>query len=674
MRSYIILLFILIISTFVSQAQLSQREKRYADSLNLILQQNLSDSTKTEIGFKLTDFWADIDSAKAINYLNKARGFSKENALLYARTYWYEALIYHDRDYQKAERLLTHCDLLLSKFNTKGVYRLRSMVWHNYSLIQQRKDDLKTMLDILINRVLPLSKKAGDKDFLATEYVSIGTVFMNLGQYDKATPYLQQGIQSLRQAKPDKYYLLVNANLSIADNYYNLKQYNLQKKYLDLSRTVLDKSLTVDTNYPMDVFWIDYYKGIARYFISLKQYINALESLEKALIFAQKIGDKYSAQQIAFEKYRILFEQKNFNEAKKVLISIAYKPEINSITNSKIKLTEALAEVNYATGNYSEAYKWLKRNSLLRDSLSESKLKADINALEIRYKNAENEKKIANLNSEKKQNALIIKNNKTTTLFLISASFLLLTIVILLLFYYRGVKKLAQQRNINYQQKVSDLQRKQQLEISKAMLNAEEKERNRVAQDLHDGLGGMLSGLKINLSNWAKHQNMETHDAELQRIVKQLDGSVTELRHIARNMMPQTLLKFGLEIALKDLAESVMSNDLHVDYQAINISKLIAVEEQIIIYRIVQEILTNILKHAKATEVVLQCSENLNHFYITVEDNGIGFNTNDYKKGLGIENIKNRVAYLNGNFEISAEPNNGTTINIEIPISYEPND
>jgi len=671
MRNYIIFLALLIFYSLISQAQLQPANLQYTDSLNRIINGSFRDSLKAEAGFKLTDFWVDHDSAKAVLYLKKARTWSKKYPLLLARSYWYESLIYQDRNYAKAEKLLIHADSLLSKFNTKGVYRLRSMVWHNYALVQQHKDDLKATLDILINRVLPLSKKAGDKEFLGTEYLSIGTVFTNLGQYEKATPYLQQGLNALKDTSPNKYYLLVNAYLTTAGNYYHLKNHQLTKKHLDLAKTILDKSDHVVTGYPMAIFWLDYYKSTTRYFIDIKQYPLALLDADKAIKLAEKLSDNYSLQEVIFEKYRILFKQKNFAMAKKTLLQIIDQPEINTLATNKLKMTEALAEVNYANGDIKEAYNWIKKSKALSDSLNESKLKEDINALEIKYKNAENQKKIASLNTEKKQNALIIKNNKKTNFLLIAASFFLLISVILLYFYFRGYKKLAEQRTINYKQKVAELEQKQQLEISKAMLNAEEKERNRVARDLHDGLGGMLSGLKINLSNWAKHREMQLHDVELQRIVNQLDNSVTELRYIARNMMPQTLLKFGLETALKDLAESAMSKHMHIDFQALNISKHIALEEQIIIYRVVQEILTNTLKHAQASEVVLQCSENKKRFYITVEDDGIGFDTSTYKKGLGIENIKNRIAYLKGTFEIDSHPGNGTTINIEIPISYE---
>lgn len=653
----------------IVHSQQPAAEQKYTDSLINILKSQTSDTVKAKAGYKLTDFYIDIDSAKAVLYLQKSRTLSRSHPLLYAKSYWYEAGIYQDRNYPLAEKLLIKADLLLQKFNTKNVYKLRTMIWHNYALIKQRKDDSRALVDILINKVVPFAKKAGDKIFLGTEYISIGGIFTGFGQYDKALPYLKLGVSALVDVEPENYYLLINAYLNLSENYLFSKKHQLSRQNLELAKAILNKCNDVKLKYGIKPFWLDYYRTSTRLLTSTNQLSTAITQADKSLLMAQELSDDFSLQSIKLDKYAILYKQGKYNQAKSLLNSIANEPKINSLVSKRLEITQARAEINFATGNYKEAYAWLRKSKSLNDSLHDSKLKTDINALEIRYQNAENQKKISDLNNEKKQNELVIENNKRMTILLIAAAFFLIIILILLTFYLRNYKKLAAQRAINYHQSVADLQQKQQLEISKAMLNAEEKERNRLARDLHDGLGGMLSALKINLSTWARTLSIDFQEKEFEKIVKQLDGSVTELRLIARNMMPQTLLKFGLEVALKDLTESAMGNTIHIDFQPLNISGNIALEEQIIIYRIVQEMLTNTLKHAQATEVVLQCSENEQHFYITVEDNGLGFDTSKYKKGLGLENIKSRVAYLKGRFDLESS-SSGTTINIEIPISY----
>lgn len=668
MRIFILIVFFSLY-TLICLAQKDQKNA-YRDSLTSILNGKYRDSIKAEAAFKLVDFFAETDSSTAVSLIKKARVWAKPYPKLIARSYWFEAAIYEERNYPLTEKLFMTADSLLSKYQDKKTYSLRSMIWHNFALIQQRKDDLRSVADILIYKALPLSKKTGNKVFIGTEYTSIGSIFFSLGQFEKALPYQKEGLKYLVDAAPENYYLLINAHLSLSESYFHLKNDQQAQHHLNMAKSVLNKTKGEKFDFYIARFWLDYYRNSTRLLTRTKHYQEAMVEAEKASELAIKLKDLYSSQDIILDKYAILFQQKKYSEAKSLLQTIKNEPKINSLTNKRYTIIQTMAEINFATGDYKEAYLWLKKSKLLGDSINESKLKTDINALEIKYQATENQQKIKNLNHERKQNALLLRNSKQNTFLLILASFFLLVIVILFFIYHRNYKKLAEQRAINYYQNIADLQQKQQLEISKAMLNAEEKERNRVARDLHDGLGGMLSGLKINLSSWAKTREMEFQDAELERIVKQLDGSVTELRHIARNMMPQTLLKFGLEVALKDLTESAMGNTIHIDFQPLNISGNIALEEQIIIYRIVQEILTNALKHAQATEIVLQCSENEKYFYITIEDDGVGFDTSNYKKGLGLENIKNRVAYLKGNFEIESQPQNGTSINIEIPISY----
>ncbi len=262
------------------------------------------------------------------------------------------------------------------------------------------------------------------------------------------------------------------------------------------------------------------------------------------------------------------------------------------------------------------------------------------------------------------------KNNRLINWLLGSVSLFLLLVALLALLYYRNNKKLSVQKELNYQQRLKDIEQQHQLTITTAMLKGEEQERNRIARDLHDGLGGMLAGVKINLSGLAG-ATVQDMDPGLNKVIGQLDNSVNELRRIARNMMPETLLKFGLETALKDLCESVMAEQMHVDFQSFGIETDIPLEKQITIYRIVQEILSNAVRHAQATRIVLQCSQNGDTFFVTAEDNGKGFNTDarEQKQGMGLSNIRNRVDYLKGKLEIVSAINEGTTINIELNVA-----
>jgi len=670
MRKISWLLAFLLFSLNLS-AQLSVRDNKYLDSLNKLAVKTKSDSVRAELYFTLSDYWVDRDSAKTINYLNKGIKYGQPYRYLRGRYYYLLADYYAAKDPAKAESNYLKADQELAGFTTKRAYKQRAMLWHNYALLQQHKDDLKATLEILIKRVLPLSEKGGNDIQIGTEYISISTIFMNLEQFDKAAMYSEKGIKYFQDTPPGQLYLLVNAYLTTAESYYHLDKVALTKKYLDRAKAVLNKSDKVVSHSNMEIFWLKYHEVLSWHLIAIKQYDAALINIAKGTELATKIEDQYTVQALAFNRYDVLFAQHKYAEAERLLLHLAGEKEIHALADNRLITFNKLSAFYQATGNMKEAYNWLKKSKTLSDSINESKLKADINTLEVKYHAAENQKKIAGLSAEKKQNLLTLKNQRLTNWLLTAAIVLLLVLTGFIFFYYRSYKKLAIQREINLKQQATELAQKQQIEVTRAMLDAEENERNRVARDLHDGLGGMLAGVKINLLSWAKYnKNMETQDFELQRIIGQLDGSVNELRNIARNMMPQTLLNYGLEAALKELCESVMDRDLEVDFQAINISKEIGLSLQISIYRIVQEILANILKHAGATEILLQCSENQHRFYITAEDNGKGFDmeSNNLKNGLGLANIRKRVEYFNGRFDIASVINEGTTINIELDV------
>ena len=154
-----------------------------------------------------------------------------------------------------------------------------------------------------------------------------------------------------------------------------------------------------------------------------------------------------------------------------------------------------------------------------------------------------------------------------------------------------------------------------------------------------------------------------------ERSLDMIDSSINELRRVAHNMMPEALIKFGLDDALKDYCAAITSsNILHVQYQSFGMNERIESKIEIIIYRIVQELLNNTIKHAAATEVLVQLVRETERLSITVEDNGKGFDiqNSEKNKGAGWANIKSRVDYLKGKLDLHSDAGKGTSVNIEI--------
>jgi len=157
-----------------------------------------------------------------------------------------------------------------------------------------------------------------------------------------------------------------------------------------------------------------------------------------------------------------------------------------------------------------------------------------------------------------------------------------------------------------------------------------------------------------------------------ERSMDMLDSSIKEMRRVAHNMMPEALVKFGLDTALKDFCNDInQSGALKINYQSIGLE---GVElDQIVsitIYRIIQELINNSIKHAAATSAIVQLTKNDDQLSVTVEDNGKGFDTAilTAAKGIGWSNVQNRVEFLKGKLDVNSSPGNGTSILIEFGI------
>ena len=203
------------------------------------------------------------------------------------------------------------------------------------------------------------------------------------------------------------------------------------------------------------------------------------------------------------------------------------------------------------------------------------------------------------------------------------------------------------------------------------MLQGQEDERSRMAKELHDGLGGLLSGVKINLNNMQKRIIITEEDGiAFEKSVALLDQSISELRRVAHNMMPESILKFGLDGAIKEFLQSIYSENLNIIYQSYHIEKGLNKQLDISVYRIIQELVNNAIKHSNAAEILVQIRKDDQLLLIDVEDNGKGFgyNPDSKKSGMGLAGITSRVNYWKGSLNIESDKSSGTSVHIEIPV------
>jgi len=203
----------------------------------------------------------------------------------------------------------------------------------------------------------------------------------------------------------------------------------------------------------------------------------------------------------------------------------------------------------------------------------------------------------------------------------------------------------------------------------KAEIETLENERRRIAADLHDELGPLLSAVKLGINN------LDTRVAEdlrqIERSSQHIDSIIKKLREISNDLMPNTLLRKGLRAALEEFIEnSRQAYRLPVKFicdQELQLDQ----NKEINLYRIVQEIMHNTIKHAKASMLIIKISTQDNRLFLMSADNGIGFDyisKNHDNLGLGLRNLQSRTEVMGGEFTCNAEPGKGTAYTIEIPL------
>jgi signal transduction histidine kinase len=252
-----------------------------------------------------------------------------------------------------------------------------------------------------------------------------------------------------------------------------------------------------------------------------------------------------------------------------------------------------------------------------------------------------------------------------------------MTLVILLILALAGLaiklirdkKTIAEQRFLLEQEKVEKLKKESILIATQAVLSGEEIERRRLARDLHDGLGGMLSGIKLKLSNIKGTFVLDKESAKnFDNAIQGLDASVKEMRRVAHNLMPEVLVKYGLKEAINDFcSEFDASANKKLKFRFYGIPQRIDQNKEIGVYRIMQELVNNAIKHAEAGNILVQLVQETYRLSLTVQDNGKGFNVKiiDECKSVGLNSIKTRVKSLNGILDINSTPGKGTEIEVE---------
>lgn len=605
-----------------------------------------TNKVKLLLAIQRSYFNSDIDSALYYNQLCEAL-IDKINAEKYKHPCFHDFVkIYHAKaDYKNA---LTYCLQSIdvakqnkNKFQEATSYRALFNIYHNLNM-----NDSAVKYGV---NSLKLTEEIKDTANLATNFGNLSWLYMDLNQYDKALDFGQKGIEAGEHYK-DTSGLLVSLN-NVALCYlrkgedekaieFTKRQLLIAKKIKRL-RSIERALINLATSY----YNLGDKTGLEKSALELNDHLSKRTSIDPKIKSYQYIINGYDD---------IL--QGDFQQAEEELLNGMEIAETDSIIDPLLIIYSTLSTVKSAQHDFKAANFYDEKWQSLTEYFQEEELSEYALELETKY---ETEKKEAQIQLQQ----IAIKQKNTLNYMLIGGIGALLIISILSYRNYKHKQNLQQRR-------ITELETQQQLTAAEAVLKGEEQERTRLAKDLHDGLGGMLSGIKYSLSNMKGNLIMTPDNAQaFERSMDMLDSSIKEMRRVAHNMMPEALVKFGLDTALNDFCTDVnQSGIVRVNYQSIGLegaalSQTIAIT----VYRIIQELLNNVMKHASAKSVVVQVSKTNDEISITVEDDGKGFDSTilNGTKGMGWENIQSRIAYLKGKLDVQSEPGKGTSVLIE---------
>jgi hypothetical protein len=396
------------------------------------------------------------------------------------------------------------------------------------------------------------------------------------------------------------------------------------------------------------------------------QYDSALYYFNKDLIYLKKQNNRYGICVNLINQSTAYTHLKKYRTALKYLMQADSVPVNKNRRQLKYFIYSQLALNYQELHDYESAFNNMTLAQAYADTLRNEEQSIAINDIQTKYKTKEKELENQLLRSDNETNRILIY----TFTGLLTAS---LVIGFLVFKNARRKEKILKQEKLIEQQKLEKALKDYELQSIDIMLEGQEKERQRIANDLHDNLGSMLATLKLNFENLKirKNELREDEDKLYQKTDELIEEAYQKVRRMAHAKNAGVFASEGLIPTLKKLAEKIsIPGKLSIEVNAFGFNERLENKMEIAIFRMVQELSTNIIKHSRATEASVQLTNHDDNINIIIEDNGIGMDISNIGKadGMGLDSIKKKAEQLGGTFTIDSKKGKGTTIIIDMPI------
>lgn len=510
--------------------------------------------------------------------------------------------------------------------------------YNNLGLIEWKHARLKEASEYLY-KALTYFQKLDDKSYLANAYNNLGLIFYETKDLKKALSFQLKALQIYKDKKDMEHIGATCTNLS--NVYHALDKLDSCEYYIKES---IHYSTQANDLYGLGIAYIDYATILSS--TPYTRYDEALDYFLKALELKQKMNEEEGIVHIYINMshiYKYKGDWENYLKYNRQALELSKK---NTFLSRQTTIYHNISEYYTHIKNADSVYYYLMLYKAMTDSIFNQDFKSSLSDAETKYQTREKEFTI------KTQEYQLSKKNY----YIIALCLSIITIGLIFFFvYYRN----KQNQKLKLQEEII----KQQDIASKAILEAEDNERRRIAGDLHDSVGQILSAVKINLSS-LQSSIQDENSARYENIMNMVDGACKEVRAISHNMMPNSLLRSGLVAAIKEFINQIDADVLKVRLETTGLNQRLDHNTEMVLYRVIQECVNNVIKHAQASILDIQIIKDDDGISVMIEDNGIGFDPSQQKEGIGLANLKTRIGFLKGQLDIQSAPGKGTLVAI----------
>ncbi len=634
-----------LLAVFFIHSANAQPGNKIIDSLEKLVSTQ-QDSALAKTYNELTWQYRLVDRIRAIEYGNKAIELAKKIHFpaSIAQAYNDLGIIYYDEEnYDTAIQLYQQAMPIRQQLRDElGIAKL----YNKIGVVYQREGKFENAEDAQ-QKALAIFKKYNNDFGVSYSLNNIGIINQNMGRYDEAIKYQEESI-ALKEKIRDK--------IGLAGSYVNVGNIYLLQKNFGKAREYYTKGVEISRQLGNKEYLSNALNNLGNFYVQTKEYNNAVQAVDESFQIRQTLGDTKGMVSCLNNKASVFLDEKKFDSAETTL-RFALQKGVTAV-NCRLEVSQAyleFAKLYEQQNKATQALDMYKLYANTKDSIYTDGLSKNFASQEVKYKTLEKEKQI------QEQQFQITKRNY----FIWAISGLLLLGGMLGYSSYRRYR-------LHQQAKLQAEIVKQQDMATRAVISAEENERKRIAAELHDGVGQMMSAAKMNLSSIESEIafTSEEQKTRFDKVVSLIDESCGEVRTVSHNMMPNALLKAGLALAVREFIDKIDEAVIHISLHSEGLNEKIDSNIETVLYRVIQECVNNVIKHAAAGRLDISLIKDEEGVHAVIEDNGRGFDARNKSnfEGIGLKNIQSRINYLKGTVEWDSAPGKGTVVAIYVPL------